>query len=340
MKNSDLKFIIDFYNYTTKHLNFIDYNGNNSYYPLLLSGAGLSTAQIDGIIEAIAPNGTVYYGGTAFVNNDFSSPNTSSATTWIKNNIAANIALISGYYTFNYKVRIKLGIGSGSSVYPYCFDSASSNGPDSSIFELKGADIHTFFDNSAGDLLLQVVSQTPSHAGTWRITGVTGSSNTYLTCAGTAGITYSADPTDIIYVIFSNSKIYNYDPSVPELNIQATSDCARSQITCQDNSNYSITDYNGITFNPTTTAKTWNVTYPNSVLTAISSSFNIFTFGAGTIYNSGANIYTGTYGIGITSLNTYYLANDTDLLGVSFCWFKLHLRLHVVIAYVCITSVL
>ena len=97
-----------------------------------------------------------------------------------------------------------------------------------------------------------------------------------------------------------------------------------SQITCNDDTAYNIVDANNVTIPAGSVTRTWNVQYPASVLSSITATVQRLVFGSGTAYNSGANIYTGVYGISLTSVSEYDMQTDS-YNNVSFVWFKYHI---------------
>ena len=121
------------------------------------------------------------------------------------------------------------------------------------------------------------------------------------------------------------SKSYMFKVSKPSVAIKHEASCISSQLTFTDiTTTYAITDYYGNSKSPTAVSRSWLVIYPNSVLPNVTETLNEFTIGFGTAYNSGQEIYRGSYQASLES-TAYYPMEMFSLAAPALNWITVYL---------------
>ena len=293
MDNSVLRFALGFYNNTQK-ISFTDLLGSpaGATYDTLLSTAPNSESHLDivGIARMTSPSG-VFYGGTAYNANDFSSPDITGSV-WTKGSISLPLSgssVMCGNYLFDYKIGLNLlGTFSGYNSGNY--------------FAMTGNYVPLLGATPTG-LKLQVYSaSTPTgHEGTYDIVGVqTLAGDTQFIVSG-APSPYSADPNDRVRIIFTSAgKTYNYCYTQPSPSINISSSCVFSQLTVEDVETY-VTKFGSVSVTPTVT-RAWSITAPSTYSASpVTGTTNPFTIGYGTSVLGGKNLWSGVYDAQLTT---------------------------------------
>lgn len=279
-----------------------------SGYNALLTGYNETSDNIDGIFKAQSPSG-VFYGGTAYNNNDFTSPDVVGVTTdWDKSGISLPLSgsdIMCGVYTFSYKPRLTL------------VDTFSGFDAGGYFKVTSTKDYSTLFGAAPVGMKLQIYNTNgvTTNEGTYDLTAVTfATTYTKFYVSGTPS-TFTPDADDHISIIFETSNTFTYCYESPTTDIDSESSCIYSTLKFTDSSVYDVlfTGYGTIT--PTAT-RAWSIQCPSaySASPVTAGSVNPLIIGYGTSYNSGADIWTGNYIGQLTSTLTY--AVDTWGTGV------------------------
>lgn len=117
-------------------------------------------------------------------------------------------------------------------------------------------------------------------------------------------------------------KAYKFRVSEPSISYNHEASCISSQIEFEDTTNYNIVDYYANTKSPTTTTRSWLIVYPDSILPNITESLATFVIGYGTSYNSGSEIYRGTYSTVLTTSLLYNL--EAWSIGDPTVWIRMY----------------
>lgn len=307
MINTDIKFRADFYN-STKKLSLTDVIATG--YDTLLTGYNETHDNIVGIFKAQAPSGVIY-GGTAYNNNDFSSPDVNGATPdWLKDNITlptSGSEILCGSYTLSYKSRLTLV--------------NTLTGYASGYFTVTGEDYTTLLGATPTGLKIQIysVGSVTGHEGTYDLTSVAESGgDTRFTCAGVTPFTASAD--DRIAIIFENTNTLTFCFTSPTPDLSTESSCIYSTLTATDDSDYTY-NFTGYGSKTPTVTRTWEISCPSnySATPITGGNVNPITIGYGTSYNAGANIWTGNYIAECTATLSYSM----ELWG-AYTWYVVH----------------
>ena len=310
MINTDLKFRAEYF-VPTKVLKLTDLLADSGY-TALLDGYSELPGQVVGIFKAQSPIG-VFYGGTAYTNNDFSLPDTVGGDDeWYIDNISlptSETDILCGAYNFYYKMRLTLlgtlkGFGSG-------------------YFSITGDDYSLLFGSSPVGMKVQVFSaDTPTgNEGTYTITGMSYvGGDTRITVAESVS-DFTADADDILGIILETSKGFNFCYEAPETDIDNESSCIYSTLTATDDSDYTVNFGSYGTKTPTIT-RAWRVQCPvnYSEEPVEAGNVNPLIIGYGTSYNSGADIWTGSYITEMTSTLSY----SVELWGAGVYWVLIH----------------
>ena len=312
MINTDLKFRAEYY-IATKILKFTDIIGSpaGANYDTLLSGYSEDHEQILGLFKAQSPAG-VFYGGTAYNNNDFTTPDTQGLTNdWVQDSIALPTSgsdILCGTYTFSYKILIAL------------FGTLTNYATGG--FNITGNDYSLLFGTTPVGMKIKIFSAggVTGHEGVYDITAMSfGTGTTKVFAAGVTPFTASAD--DRVAIIMETSKSFTFCYEQPATDIDSESSCIFSTATFTDDSTYDVlfTGYGTIT---PSVSRAWSVQCPSaySVSPVTAGNVNPLTIGYGTSYNSGANIWTGSYIPQLTSTLTY----SVDTWGTGVYWIIVH----------------
>lgn len=306
MINTHIKFRASYYA-NTKLLTLTDIIATSGY-NALLTGYNETSDNIDGIFKAQSPSG-VFYGGTAYNNNDFTSPDVVGVTTdWDKSGISLPLSgsdIMCGVYTFSYKPRLTL------------VDTFSGFDAGGYFKVTSTKDYSTLFGAAPVGMKLQIYNTNgvTTNEGTYDLTAVTfATTYTKFYVSGTPS-TFTPDADDHISIIFETSNTFTYCYESPTTDIDSESSCIYSTLKFTDSSVYDVlfTGYGTIT--PTAT-RAWSIQCPSAYSSSPVTAGNVnpLTIGYGTSYNSGANIWTGNYIGQLTSTLTY--AVDTWGAGV------------------------
>lgn len=306
MTNLDLYFRLSYHlDNSPKDISFMDLVGNPAgvTYDSLLATApnGETHANISGIFRLASPAG-IFYGGTAYSANDFSTPDIDGATdTWYKDGTLLPLSgtmPICGNYTFDYKAGLTLlGTFNGSILH------GGSN-----QFEVTG-DYTTLLGTSPSGLKVQIYSAgaPTGHEGTYDISAISfAAGSSWFNVASAPGL-YAADPNDRVRVIFTQSKSYNYCYTRPTADINTAFSCIYSQYAVEDSADYKQV-FLGTTITPSV-SRAWSIDVPVSYsATPVTGSLNPFTIGYGTPVLGGKNLWSGDYKPSLTTSLTYILA--------------------------------
>lgn len=300
MINSDLKFRANFI-VNTQTLTLTDLIGSpaGSGYDALLSGYTEDHEQILGIFKAQSPAG-VFYGGTAYNNNDFTAPDVQGLTDdWAESGISlplAGASILCGLYTFSYKLLLAL---QGT------LTSYATGG-----FNITGNDYSLLFGTTPVGMKIKIYSagSPTGNEGVYDITAM--SFGTGTTKVFASGVTpFTADADDRVAIIMETSNTFTYCFEEPTTDIETSSSCIFSTLTATDNSVYDF-NFTGYGTKTPTTVRSWSLDCPAQYSASPVTAGNVtpLTIGYGTSYNSGADIWTGNYLVALTSTITYAVA--------------------------------
>jgi hypothetical protein len=314
--NDTLRFKIDIRDYEyggyLNSFSFVDVVASNGWNTIL---GGTERTKIKGLVRATNPAGTIYYGGTAYQSFDFTTSDTvgSTATWGITDKEMPNVLSL-GNYQFDYRVRYQITDG--------------ITGCNSGVFTTADTTLLTDLGATPSGLYLQVFGSVTSHNGTYLITGLNINPNNPNVC----NIIVANPPTDFtaaesMGIVFTATKTYNYNITKNAPALSATHDCRYSQMTIDNDTDYSIVNASGTTIQPTSTTETGIVDYPITIKPQVTSTTFPFTIGFATSYNSGAYLYTDTYLVGLDAYTEYNLENWTNYDSSTYAWVTLISRI-------------
>ena len=285
----------------------------------LLTGYTETSSDVFGLFAIGSNNAGSFYNYTAFANNDFSIPQTTgvnpsiSGITGVLLPLDNNQNVINDTYVVKYKTKINL-----ASV-PTSFN---AGGATATITVTASEDYSLLFgaDTNGKYPLLYIYATGGSTGDTYEITGITFLAGlcTFTVKNPNLVTTYSLVGYSIGIILEKEiSVLYAYNK--PDVDIAHTSSCVYSQLTVEDNTDYTHL-FPFVTTQPTV-SRSWNIQYPDNIKSNIIATPRMVIIGAGTSYNSGANIYTGYYNIALTSTYaispyTYFTIQDSLITSI------------------------